>query len=228
MPLVARPSGHTTPQKQQSRPKAALCRRPSIFYRQRAASAGTIPVAIAAKLVGVALVDVTGSPPFKVDGTLSVAQRGRAVNRRDVSQGPGAGGRGVRAQLRRNPTGHSRACRASRKMRSGRLVGEASPKNAAWKCACPCPTTIASGPSGPKPSMAYCRIGRPSAWRSAPSGRRRPRKCRTAWQRACRPWRRCFRMSSVESAPSARAVTRRRSGSIVQLSGIKPLRMPAY
>jgi hypothetical protein len=26
-------------------------------------------VAIAAKLVGVALVDVTGSPPFKVDGT---------------------------------------------------------------------------------------------------------------------------------------------------------------
>ena len=45
-----------------------LCADNRRSYRQRAASAGTIPVATAAKLVGVALVDVTGSPPFKVDG----------------------------------------------------------------------------------------------------------------------------------------------------------------
>jgi hypothetical protein len=46
-----------------------LCADDRRSYRQPAASAGTIPVAIAAKLVGVALVNVTGSPPFKVDGT---------------------------------------------------------------------------------------------------------------------------------------------------------------
>ncbi len=33
------------------------------------ASQETIPVAVTAKVVGVVMVDFTGSPPFKIDGT---------------------------------------------------------------------------------------------------------------------------------------------------------------
>ncbi len=38
-------------------------------YGQQCASAGTTPVAVAAKVVGVAMVDFTESPPFEIDGT---------------------------------------------------------------------------------------------------------------------------------------------------------------
>jgi hypothetical protein len=44
----------------------ANVRRP--LYGQRGASSGTIPVAVAAKVVGVAMVDFTESPPFEIDG----------------------------------------------------------------------------------------------------------------------------------------------------------------
>jgi len=62
----------------------------------------TIPGAVAAKVVGVEMVDFTESPPFKVDGTFSLAQRKRAVNRDaagDIRAGPS--GQGARGPARR-------------------------------------------------------------------------------------------------------------------------------
>jgi hypothetical protein len=74
-------------QTQQSRPEAALRRRLSTRYGQHRASTGTIPVAVTATDGSVALVRFTGSPPFDVDGVVSVAQCGRTVNIGDLSQG---------------------------------------------------------------------------------------------------------------------------------------------
>jgi hypothetical protein len=55
------------------------------FYGQQFAKAGTIPVAVTEQVVSVAMMNFTGSPPFKVDGGCSLAQRGRAVNARPCS-----------------------------------------------------------------------------------------------------------------------------------------------
>ena len=71
-------------QTQQSRPKAALRRLPSTRYGQYRAMAGTIPVAVTAKVASVEVVKFTGSPPFDVDGTATLAQRGRRVNIGDL------------------------------------------------------------------------------------------------------------------------------------------------
>jgi hypothetical protein len=63
-------------QTQQSRPKAALRRLPSAL-RAEFAYERTIPVAVAAKVVGVEMVDFTESPPFEIDGTSASHDIGR-------------------------------------------------------------------------------------------------------------------------------------------------------
>ena len=57
--LERRASNPAEAQTRQSRPKAALRRLPSTPYGQQLASAGTIPVAVTAKVVSVAMMNFT-------------------------------------------------------------------------------------------------------------------------------------------------------------------------